>query len=56
MTINDLYEYAKKNGIENLEVEIQHGDDGGSYHGTRDLREDEIDVIEKYESIRVVVL
>ena len=47
MTIKDLYVYAQEKGIENYEVEIQYADGGGFYHGTRDLREDEIEVKEE---------
>lgn len=47
MTITELYEYATKRSIENCEVEIQYSDGGVYYHGTRDLREDEIETEEK---------
>jgi hypothetical protein len=47
MTITDLYNYAKEEEVENCEVEIQYADGGGFHHGTRDLREDEIEVEDK---------
>lgn len=42
MTIKELYLLAKEKGILDYEIQIQHGDDGGIYDGTRDV---EIDVI-----------
>lgn len=42
MTIKELYLLAKEKGILDYEIQIQHGDDGGFYDGTRDV---EIDVV-----------
>ena len=50
MTIEELYEFAKEKDILDYEIQIQHGDDGGYYSGTRDVEiniviEDEIVVL-----------
>lgn len=50
MTIKELYLLAKEKGILDYEIQIQHGDDGGIYDGTRDVDviiddEDEIVVL-----------
>jgi len=37
MTIKELYLLAKEKGILDYEIQIQHGDDGGIYDGTRDV-------------------
>lgn len=42
MTIKELYLLAKEKDILDYEIQIQHGDDGGFYDGTRDV---EIDVV-----------
>lgn len=34
MTIQELYEYAKENGLLDYEIEINYRDDGGYYYGT----------------------
>lgn len=34
MTIRELYEWAKQQGIEDYDIEIQYRDDGGYYCGT----------------------
>jgi len=44
MTIEELYEWAKKRNYEKLECEIQYADGGGYYYGTRDLSELDIEV------------
>ncbi len=44
MSIEELYEWAKKHNYEKLECEIQYADGGGFYYGTRDLRESDIEV------------
>lgn len=36
MTIRELYEWAKQQGIEDYDIEIQYRDDGGYYDGTDD--------------------
>ncbi len=50
MTIKELYLLAKEKGILDYEIQIQHGDAGGIYDGTRDVDviiddEDEIVVL-----------
>lgn len=55
MTIQDLYEWAKKNKAIDLDIEIQYRDDGGYYNGTCDLSEEDIEVENKSYS-KVVVL
>lgn len=37
MTIKELYLLAKEKGILDYEIQIQYGDDGGIYDGTRDV-------------------
>ncbi len=37
MTIKELYLLAKEKGILDYEIQIQHGDAGGIYDGTRDV-------------------
>ena len=44
MTIKELYEWAVSRGAENLYVEIQYRDDGGYYHGTDLLYEENITI------------
>lgn len=36
MTIRELYEWAKQQGIEDYDIEIQYRDGGGYYDGTDD--------------------
>lgn len=55
MTIQDLYEWAKKNNATDLEVEIQYRDGGGYYSGTCDLNEGNIEIENKIYG-KVVVL
>lgn len=33
MTIVEMYEWAKRNGVENYEAVVQYRDDGGDYYG-----------------------
>lgn len=51
MTIKELYEWAIKNEVENYSVEILYRDDGGYYHGTSALREDEIKINKLYSEV-----
>lgn len=48
MTIKELYLLAKGKGILDYEIQIQHGDDGGFYDGTRDI---EIDIENEKEIV-----
>lgn len=41
MKIKELYLLAKERGILDYEIQVQHGDEGGYYDGTRDI---EIDI------------
>ena len=34
MTVKELYEWAKRNNAEDLDIEIQYRDGGGCYSGT----------------------
>ena len=43
MTIKELYEWAKNNNAENMEIEIQYRDGGGFYYGRDISVEPEID-------------
>lgn len=36
MTIRELYEWAKQQGIEDYDIEIQYRDGGGYHYGTDD--------------------
>lgn len=54
MTIQELYEYAKKNDALDCEIEIQYRDGGGCYSGTDTLREEEIEI--KNENYGKVVI
>lgn len=47
MTIQDLYEWAKKNNVTDLDIEIQYRDSGGYYNGTCDLSEFYIEIEDK---------
>lgn len=44
MTIAELYAWAVENYAEDYPVEIQYGDDGGYYSGTRDLNQGDISI------------
>lgn len=44
MTINELYEWAKENNVENYNVRIQYRDEGGCYYGTDTLYESDIEI------------
>ena len=33
MTIKEIYEWAKQNGVEDYEAVVQYRDDGGYYYG-----------------------
>ena len=58
MTVKELYEWAKQNNAENLDIEIQYRDGGGYYSGTDDCdpeicdREHPFDMEEMTEDIK----
>ena len=39
MTIQELYDWAKENKVENCKIAIQYRDDGGDYYGVDDYVE-----------------
>lgn len=43
MTVKDLYEWAKENNAEELDIRVQYRDSGGYYTGTDSMIEPEID-------------
>lgn len=47
MTIQDLYEWAIKNNVKDLDVEIQYRDSGGYYNGTTDLDYSDVEIEHK---------
>lgn len=54
MTVRELYEWAKQNNALDLDIEIQHRDDGGYYYGFDDA-EPEIDTRELSWHTQMVV-
>ena len=57
MTVKELYEWAKRNNAENLDIEIQFRDGGGYYSGRDDCDDPEIcDRENPYNTEKVVLL
>lgn len=51
MTIQELYDYAKKKDILDYDIEAQHADDGGFYYGSRSTSIDEIEIEKKIKTV-----
>lgn len=51
MTIQELYDYAKKNNIVDYELEAQYADDGGFYYGSRSIYLDDIEIKDNIKSV-----
>ena len=43
MTVKELYETAKKNKVENYDIQLQYQDGGGTYNGTCEMEDFSID-------------
>jgi hypothetical protein len=57
MTVKELYEWAKKNGAEDYDIEIQYRDSGGFYTGVDDCEDPTVsDREHTYNTERVVLL
>ena len=56
MTIRELYQWAEENGALDLDIEIQHRDDGGYYYGFDDPDPCIDDRYESYHTPKVVNL
>lgn len=55
-TIRELYQWAEENGALDLDIEIQHRDDGGYYYGFDDPDPCIDDRYESYHTPKVVNL
>ena len=47
MTIKEIYEWAKRNGVENYEAVVQYRDSGGFYSGEDTMIEPDINKARK---------
>lgn len=52
MTIQELYDFAKKNNVLNYELEAHHSDDDGFYYsGSRSINPNNIEVYDRAETV-----